>query len=91
MAGCSPPKASNPSADTATEDEYSEAAGEHADENGAPLSMTAAEQASAGLRVETLAPMRLGEVLQAPAEVVANAYGVTKIKQIEAALLVIRH
>ncbi|MBK6351787.1 MAG: efflux RND transporter periplasmic adaptor subunit [Steroidobacteraceae bacterium] len=91
LAGCSPPKASNPSADTATEDEYSEAAGEHADENGAPLSMTAAEQASAGLRVETLAPMRLGEVLQAPGEVVDNAYGVTLITPRVAALVVRRH
>ena len=96
LAGCSqndaePPRASSPTASTATEDEHSKAVGEHAEETEAPLSMTAAEQASAGLRVETLAPMRLGEVLQAPGEVVDNAYGVTLITPRVAALVVRRH
>jgi membrane fusion protein, heavy metal efflux system len=96
LTGCSqkdaePPQASSPTANTATEDEHSEAAGEHADETEAPLSMTPAEQASAGLRVETLAPMKLGEVLQAPGEVVDNAYGVTLITPRVAALVVRRH
>jgi cobalt-zinc-cadmium efflux system membrane fusion protein len=96
LTGCSqkdaePPQASSPTATTATEDEHSEAAGEHADETEAPLSMTPAEQASAGLRVETLAPMKLGEVLQAPGEVVDNAYGVTLITPRVAALVVRRH
>ena len=96
LAGCSqkeaePPKASNATADTAAADEHSEAAGEHADETEAPLSMTAADQASAGLRIEPLAPMRLGEVLQAPGEVVDNAYGVTLVTPRVAALVVRRH
>jgi cobalt-zinc-cadmium efflux system membrane fusion protein len=96
LAGCmqqapEPPRSSNPSATAATEDEHSEATGEHADETEAPLSMTAAEQASAGLRVEALAPMKLGEVLQAPGEVVDNAYGVTLITPRVAALVVRRH
>jgi membrane fusion protein, heavy metal efflux system len=96
MVGCSqkeaePPKASNVPADTAAADEHSEAPGEHADETEAPLSMTVADQASAGLRIETLAPMRLGEVLQAPGEVVDNAYGVTLITPRVAALVVRRH
>ena len=97
LAGCmqqapEPPRSSNPSATAAaTDDEQSEAPGEHADETEAPLSMTAAEQAAAGLRVETLAPMRLGEVLQAPGEVVDNAYGVTLITPRVAALVVRRH
>ena len=65
MAGCAqkdaePALSPDATATTAPEDEHSEAAGEHADESEAPLSMTAAEQASAGLRIETLAPMRLG-------------------------------
>jgi len=94
LAGCSqkaaePPTSSKPPA--ATEDAHPEAAGEHADETEAPLSMTAEEQASAGLRVETLAPMRLGEVLQAPGEVVDNAYGVTLITPRVEALVVRRH
>jgi cobalt-zinc-cadmium efflux system membrane fusion protein len=89
--GAEPPQASSPPANAATEDEHSEAAGEHANETEAPLSMTAAEQASAGLRVETLAPMKLGEVLQAPGEVVDNAYGVTLITPRVAALVVRRH
>ena len=59
LAGCSqngaePPKSASPTATVADEDKHPEAAGEHADEADAPLSMTAAEQASAGLRVETL-------------------------------------
>lgn len=96
MAGCSqkeaePPKASNATADAAAADKHSEVAGEHADETEAPLSMTVADQASAGLRIETLAPMRLGEVLQAPGEVVDNAYGVTLITPRVAALVVRRH
>jgi cobalt-zinc-cadmium efflux system membrane fusion protein len=96
LTGCSqkdaePPQASSPPASAATEDEHSEAAGEHADETEAPLSMTAEEQASAGLRVETLAPMKLGEVLQAPGEVVDNAYGVTLVTPRVAALVVRRH
>ena len=96
LAGCSqkdaePPQASSPTATTATEDEHSEAAGQHADETEAPLSMTATEQAAAGLRIETMAPMRLGEVLQAPGEVVDNAYGVTLITPRVAALVVRRH
>jgi cobalt-zinc-cadmium efflux system membrane fusion protein len=96
LTGCSqkdaePPQASSPPASAATEDEHSEAAGEHADGTEAPLSMTAAEQATAGLRVETLAPMKLGEVLQAPGEVVDNAYGVTLITPRVAALVVRRH
>jgi cobalt-zinc-cadmium efflux system membrane fusion protein len=96
LTGCSqkdaePPQASSPPASAATEDEHSEAAGEHTDETEAPLSMTAAEQATAGLRVETLAPMKLGEVLQAPGEVVDNAYGVTLITPRVAALVVRRH
>ena len=58
LTGCSqkaaePPKSSNPPAAAATEDEHPEAAGEHGDETESPLSMTAAEQASAGLRVES--------------------------------------
>lgn len=90
LAGCmqqapEPPRSSNPSATAAA------TADEHADETEAPLSMTAAEQAAAGLRVETLAPMRLGEVLQAPGEVVDNAYGVTLITPRVAALVVRRH
>jgi cobalt-zinc-cadmium efflux system membrane fusion protein len=96
LAGCSQkaaeqPKSSNPPAAAATEDEHQEAAGEHDDEAEAPLSMSAAEQAAAGLRVETLAPMRLGEVLQAPGEVVDNAYGVTLITPRVEALVVRRH
>jgi cobalt-zinc-cadmium efflux system membrane fusion protein len=96
LAGCSqkeaePPQSSNPPAVTAAADEHAEAAGEHADETEAPLGMTAAEQASAGLRVEVLAPMRLGEVLQAPGEVVDNAYGVTLITPRVEALVVRRH
>ena len=96
MAGCAqkdaePALSPDATATTAPEDEHSEAAGEHADESEAPLSMTAAEQASAGLRIETLAPMRLGEVLQAPGEVVDNAYGVTLITPRIAALVVRRH
>jgi cobalt-zinc-cadmium efflux system membrane fusion protein len=96
LAGCSqqapePPGSPTPPATAATEDEHSEAAGEHAEETEAPLSMTAAEQAAAGLRVEALAPMKLGEVLQAPGEVVDNAYGVTLITPRVAALVVRRH
>jgi cobalt-zinc-cadmium efflux system membrane fusion protein len=96
LAGClqkaaEPPKSSNPPAAAATEDEHPEAAGEHGEEAESPLSMTAAEQASAGLRVETLAPMQLGEVLQAPGEVVDNAYGVTLITPRVEALVVRRH
>jgi cobalt-zinc-cadmium efflux system membrane fusion protein len=96
LTGCSqkdakPPQASSPAVTDATGHEHSEAAGEHAEETGAPLSMTAAEQAAAGLRVETLAPMRLGEVLQAPGEVVDNAYGVTLITPRVDALVVRRH
>jgi len=96
LTGCSqkaaePPKSSNPPAAAATEDEHPEAGGEHGDETESPLSMTAAEQASAGLRVESLAPMRLGEVLQAPGEVVDNAYGVTLITPRVEALVVRRH
>jgi cobalt-zinc-cadmium efflux system membrane fusion protein len=96
LAGCSqkdaePLQSSNPTATTATEDEHSDADGEHADETEAPLSMTAAEQSAAGLRVESLAPMRLGEVLQAPGEVVDNAYGVTLITPRVEALVVRRH
>ena len=96
LAGCSQqapesPGSSTPPATAATEDEHSEAAGEHAEETEAPLSMTAAEQAAAGLRVEALAPMKLGEVLQAPGEVVDNAYGVTLITPRVAALVVRRH
>ena len=96
LTGCSqkaaePPKSSNPPAAAATEDEHQDAAGEHGDETESPLSMTAAEQASAGLRVESLAPMRLGEVLQAPGEVVDNAYGVTLITPRVEALVVRRH
>jgi cobalt-zinc-cadmium efflux system membrane fusion protein len=97
LAGCSQkeaeaPEASNPPTETAATDEHSEAAGEeHSDEAEAPLSMTVADQASAGLRIETLAPMRLGEVLQAPGEVVDNAYGVTLITPRVAALVVRRH
>jgi cobalt-zinc-cadmium efflux system membrane fusion protein len=96
LSGCSqraaePPHASSPTASTATEDEHSEAANKHADENEDPLSMTPAEQASAGLRVETLAPMKLDEVLQAPGEVVDNAYGVTLITPRVDALVVRRH
>jgi cobalt-zinc-cadmium efflux system membrane fusion protein len=96
LTGCSqkaaePPKSSNPPATAATEDKHPEAAGEHGEEAESPLSMTAAEQAAAGLRVEPLAPMRLGEVLQAPGEVVDNAYGVTLITPRVAALVVRRH
>ncbi len=96
LTGCSqkaaePPKSSNPPAAAATEDEHPEAGGEHGDETESPLSMTAAEQAAAGLRVESLAPMRLGEVLQAPGEVVDNAYGVTLITPRVEALVVRRH
>lgn len=96
LAGCSqkdaePPQASSPTATTAIEHEHSEAADEHADETKAPLSMTAAEQSAVGLRVETLAPMRLDEVLQAPGEVVDNAYGVTLITPRVDALVVRRH
>ncbi|MEY2918847.1 MAG: hypothetical protein RL261_152 [Pseudomonadota bacterium] len=96
LAGCmqqapEPPRSSNPSATATTEVENPEAAGEHADETEAPLSMTVAEQSSAGLRVEALAPMRLGEVLQAPGEVVDNAYGVTLITPRVEALVVRRH
>ena len=96
LAGCmqqapEPPKSSNPSATAATEVENPEAADEHAGETEAPLSMTAAEQSSAGLRVEALAPMKLGEVLQAPGEVVDNAYGVTLITPRVAALVLRRH
>ena len=96
LGGCSqenaaPPESANPPAATATKDEHAEAAGEHADEAEAPLSMTREEQASAGLRVETLAPMQLGEVLQAPGEVVDNAYGVTLITPRVEALVVRRH
>ena len=96
LTGCSqkaaePPKSSNPPAAAATEDEHQDAAGEHGDETESPLSMTAAEQAAAGLRVESLAPMRLGEVLQAPGEVVDNAYGVTLITPRVEALVVRRH
>jgi membrane fusion protein, heavy metal efflux system len=96
LTGCSqkaaePPKSSNPPAAAATEDEHPEAGGEHGDETESPLSMTAAEQAAAGLRVETLAPMKLGEVLQAPGEVVDNAYGVTLITPRVEALVVRRH
>jgi cobalt-zinc-cadmium efflux system membrane fusion protein len=96
LTGCSqkaaePPKSSNPPATAATEDKHPEVAGEHGEEAESPLSMTAAEQAAAGLRVEPLAPMRLGEVLQAPGEVVDNAYGVTLITPRVAALVVRRH
>jgi cobalt-zinc-cadmium efflux system membrane fusion protein len=96
LEGCSqkaaePPKSSNPPAAAAAEDEHLDAASEHGDEAESPLSMTAAEQAAAGLRVETLAPMRLGEVLQAPGEVVDNAYGVTLITPRVEALVLRRH
>ena len=89
------------SAATATVDEHSDAAGEHGDEAGAagehgdeadaPLTMTAEQQTAAGLRIEALAPMRLGEVLQAPGEVVDNAYGVTLITPRVESLVVRRH
>jgi cobalt-zinc-cadmium efflux system membrane fusion protein len=53
--------------------------------------MTAEEQTAAGLRIEVLAPMSLGEVLQAPGEVVDNAYGVTLITPRVESLVVRRH
>ena len=79
------------SAATATADEHSDAADEHGDEADAPLTMTAEEQTAAGLRIEVLAPMSLGEVLQAPGEVVDNAYGVTLITPRVESLVVRRH
>ena len=79
------------SAPTATADEHSEGADEHGDEADAPLTMTAEEQTAAGLRIEVLAPMSLGEVLQAPGEVVDNAYGVTLITPRVESLVVRRH
>jgi len=96
LAGCSqkaaaPSQSSNPPATAATKEEHPDAAGEHGDEAGSPLRMTAAEKAAAGLQVETLAPMQLGEVLQAPGEVVDNAYGVTLITPRVEALVVRRH
>jgi cobalt-zinc-cadmium efflux system membrane fusion protein len=95
LAGCSQkaaaPSQSSNSSSTAAGEEQVATAGEHGDAGGSPLSMTAAEQASAGVRVETLAPMRLGEVLQAPGEVVDNAYGVTLVTPRVEALVVRRH
>jgi cobalt-zinc-cadmium efflux system membrane fusion protein len=96
LEGCSqkaaePHQSLNSPATNETESEHLDAAGEHADEAESPLRMTAAEQASAGLRVEILAPMRLGEVLQAPGEVVDNAYGVTLITPRVEALVLRRH
>jgi cobalt-zinc-cadmium efflux system membrane fusion protein len=79
------------SAATATADEHTDAADEHGDEADAPLTMTAEEQTAAGLRIEVLAPMSLGEVLQAPGEVVDNAYGVTLITPRVESLVVRRH
>lgn len=79
------------SAATATANEHSDAADEHGDEADAPLTMTAEEQTAAGLRIEVLAPMSLGEVLQAPGEVVDNAYGVTLITPRVESLVVRRH
>ena len=79
------------SAAIATADEHSDAADEHGDEADAPLTMTAEEQTAAGLRIEVLAPMSLGEVLQAPGEVVDNAYGVTLITPRVESLVVRRH
>ena len=106
LSGCSqkaPESSGKPSASvaSATADEHADDAGEHGDEAGAagehgdeadaPLTMTAEQQTAAGLRIEALAPMRLGEVLQAPGEVVDNAYGVTLITPRVESLVVRRH
>ena len=96
LSGCSQEsadssKTANAPAAAETDSEHADDTGEHGDEADAPLTMTAEQQTAAGLRIEALAPMRLGEVLQAPGEVVDNAYGVTLITPRVEALVVRRH
>ena len=63
----------------------------HEDEGGSPLQLDADQAMAAGLQLTTLMPAPLGEILNAPGEVVDNAYGVTLVTPRVAALVVRRH
>ena len=63
----------------------------HEDEGGSPLQLDADQAMAAGLQLTTLMPAPLGEILNAPGEVVDNAYGVTLVTPRVAALIVRRH
>ena len=63
----------------------------HENEGGSPLKLDADQAKAAGLQLTTLMPAPLGEILNAPGEVVDNAYGVTLVTPRVAALIVRRH
>ena len=72
--------------------EHAEEGEEHAEgEGAASIRMDAAALATAGIRIETLAPSALSEELRAPGEVLDNAYGTTLITPRVDALVVTRH
>jgi cobalt-zinc-cadmium efflux system membrane fusion protein len=91
-----------PAAAAKTGDHANQGADEHADDHGggddehgdehddAPRWDTAALEA-VGIRLETLQPTPLSEILRAPGEVVDNAYGTTLITPRTEALVVKRH
>ena len=106
LAGCGAEPAATPSPQAVAADssaprgedaEHAEEAGQEeaghdeAEEGAKPVRMDAAALEAAGIRLATLDARSLNEPLQAPGEVVDNAYGTTLITPRVEALVVRRH